>query len=279
MMSRLTDAMDLDFFVLFSSTTGLLGARELAHYAAANTFLDALSHYRRAAGKPAVSINWGLWQEIRAGSAEQARTVAGAGLRGMPSARALKALGHLLHSDVPQVVVAAVDWATLKAVYESKRRRPFLEEVGAAPTIRSAAAPPERSDILQQLEAARGQDRWDLLVDHVRSEVARVLRLEAGRKVELHRGLFDLGLDSLMSVELKSRLEASLGRTLPATLTFNYPNVGALAGYLAKEVLSLEMPAPALPSAGSDSNEPPGAQDLSEDQLALQLAEKLADLR
>ncbi|HKC11317.1 MAG TPA: KR domain-containing protein, partial [Vicinamibacteria bacterium] len=268
LLHRLTASMELDFFVLFSSTAALLGVKDLAHYAAANCFLDALAHHRRSSGRVALSINWGAWDELRAGSAEQRRMMTGAGLRLMASARALTALGDLLQGDRPQVVVAAVDWATLKPVYEAKRRRPLLEQL-TFPGDRRAAPAGERSDILRQLEAARPQDRWELLVDHIRGEVAGVLRLDGGRTIDLYRGLFDLGLDSLMSVELKKRLEVNLGCELPSTLTFNYPNVGALADYLAKKVLPLEFGlaperagAPDPPRTG-----PSEGEDLSEDEL------------
>jgi acyl carrier protein len=274
--------MELDFFLMFSSTTGLLGARDLGHYAAANVFLDTLAHYRRGAGLPALSIDWGVWDELRGGTVEAKKTFGGAGLRPMASARALRALGHVLSSDAPQVVVASVDWATLKPVYEAKRHRPFLEQVGAPVRTRPTAAPAETGhDFLRRLEAARPQDRRALLVDHVRSAVAKVLRLEPGKEIETSRGLFDLGMDSLMSVELKSRLEASLGQPLPSTLTFNYPNVGAIVDYLAKEVLSLAVSAPVEPAAAP--TEVAAAvvelEDASEDELAMQLAEKLAELR
>ena len=280
-LHELTAQMELDFFVLFSSTTALLGVKDLAHYAAANTFLDALAHHRKAAGRPAVSINWGIWDEVQSGSVEQQRATTGAGLRPMPAARALKALGLLAASDSPQAVVADVNWATLKAVYETKRRRPFLEQLGSAPSPKRPAAAPAQDDLRRRLDAARPQDRWDVLVEHVRAQVAGVLRLEPGRTIELHRGLFDLGLDSLMSVELKSRLEASVGHTLPSTLTFNYPNVGALTDYLAREVLSLQSSPSAASIAGAGEPATTSAEsgELSEDELAARLAERLAQIR
>jgi len=280
-LHELTARIELDSFVPFSSTTALLGVKDLAHYAAPNTSLPALAHHRKAPGRPAVSINWGVWDELGGGSADPQETFAGAGLRRMPSPRALKVLGHLLYSDAPQVMVADVDWATLKPVYEAKRRRPFLEQVGARTTGRPTTPAAKVSDILQRLEAARPQDRLDLLVDHVRGEVAKVLRLEPGRTIELNRGLFDLGMDSLMSVELKSRLEASLGRPLPSTLTFNYPNVGALADYLAKEALCLQLSLPAEPVTAPPELVTAAAEsdDISEDELAAQLVEKLAERR
>ncbi|HEY7509712.1 MAG TPA: beta-ketoacyl reductase, partial [Vicinamibacteria bacterium] len=276
-LHRWSAARELDFLVFFSSTTALFGSRYLAHYAAANAFLDALAHHRRARGLPGLSVNWGVWEDMREGGAEHRREFAGGGLRPMPSARALRALGQVAGGESAQVTVADVDWPALKAVYETKRRRPFLAEVGGAPAVRRAApAGAPRADLAARLLAARADDRWDVLAEHVRGEVARVLRWPDARTIELQRGLFDLGLDSLMSVELKTRLEASLDRALPSTLTFNYPSVAALTDYLAREVLALAVEAPAAAQAAVAARD---EDDLSEDELASRLAETLGELR
>ncbi|MEK7382099.1 MAG: SDR family oxidoreductase, partial [Elusimicrobiota bacterium] len=92
-LHELTAKMELDFFVLFSSTTALWGSRALAHYAAANQFLDSFAHFRRSLGLPALSLNWGTWEERRAASAEERQEVAQFGLNTMPSAQALEVLG------------------------------------------------------------------------------------------------------------------------------------------------------------------------------------------
>jgi acyl carrier protein len=141
---------------------------------------------------------------------------------------------------------------------------------------RGAPAGAPRADLAARLLAARADDRWDVLAEHVRGEVARVLRWPDARTIELQRGLFDLGLDSLMSVELKTRLEASLDRALPSTLTFNYPSVAALTDYLAREVLALAVEAPAPAGAAVAARD---EDDLSEDELASRLAETLGELR
>jgi myxalamid-type polyketide synthase MxaE and MxaD len=289
-LQELTAALPLDFFVLFSSTTGLLGVKGLGHYAGANTYLDTLAHAMRSAGRSAIAINWGVWDDVQMGSEEAQRALAGAGLRPMPTARALRVLQQLTGSALPQVVVAAADWSLLKAVYEAKKQRPFLEHVAnlapPAAAKRAAAAAPETGSLKQRLAEARPQDRYDALVEYIRGEVRQVLRLEAGQAIELQRGLFDLGLDSLMSVELKSRLEAGVGRSLPSTLTFNYPNVGALADYLAREVLQLTPPettavpvAGAVPVAETPVAVGPAGDELSEDELAAKLSERLGQMR
>jgi myxalamid-type polyketide synthase MxaE and MxaD len=75
---------------------------------------------------------------------------------------------------------------------------------------------------------------------HVREQTVRVLQLPPNRALDPDRGLKELGLDSLMAVELRNRLQASTGRALPTTLAFDHPTVTALARYLAQEVLELE---------------------------------------
>jgi myxalamid-type polyketide synthase MxaE and MxaD len=274
----LTEALDLDFFALFSSTAAWLGSRDLGHYAAANAFLDALAHHRRALGLPALSIAWGAWDQMRSGSFEQQRMVEGAGMRRMPSQRALAALGNLLGSSSAHVVVAAVDWPTLKPVYEARRRRPLLERLGNG-HVPSRPPAPSRADLRELLASSRPQDRTQLVQARVRAEVARVLGLDAG-ELDVRRGLFDLGLDSLMVVELRRQLEGAVGCPLPATLAFNHPTAAALSAFLAHEVLKLD--APAGPDAAADDDEavpPPASRsDLSEEDLAALLAEKLAQL-
>lgn len=114
-LHELTQNLPLDFFVLFSSTTALWGAMNMAHDAAANTFMDSFAHYRRARGLPALSINWGMWDE-------------------MPSDTALTILGDLIAGvDTAQIAVASVDWAALKPAYGAGRERPFLAQVGEKP--------------------------------------------------------------------------------------------------------------------------------------------------
>jgi acyl transferase domain-containing protein/acyl carrier protein len=282
-LDRVTAGLDLDFFVLFSSSTGLLGSKGLGHYAAANTFLDALAWKRRASGRPGVAINWGVWDAIRIDTAEGQRVVQASGLRPMPSERALAALGRLLASERPQTAVAAVDWSSLIPVFEAKRRRPFLERLRAAATPAAPAAP-ARAGVLDRVRQAKPRDRRDMLVDYIRGEAARVLGNDPAH-VDVKQGLFDMGLDSLMSVELKSRLQKGLGHKLPTTLTFNYPTVAAIADFVLSDVPGLTGPvaepeAGAVPVIATPVEPAPSAalEELSEDQLASMLASRLAGI-
>ena len=128
---------------------------------------------------------------------------------------------------------------------------------------------------MSKLEAARRTERHGLLVDFVRRAASQVLAL-APSDVDVDRGLFDLGMDSLMSVDLKSKLEAGIGRVLPSTLAFNHPSVGALVTYIEKQLPHLFEVAedagavPAGPVADGEDD------DLSEEELATLLADRLA---
>ena len=234
--------IDLDFFVLFSSTASLLGSSGQANYAAANAFLDALAHFRRAAGLPGLSINWGGWSEVGAAAkflsqmgnrkgvlSQQAKEI-----EMIAPQQGLQVLAHLLTASLlgkevtPQVGVVPINWSHEKR-YDSA---PFLANINKKTSKRSG----KKTEFRAQLEAASADERHALLTAHVRAEVSRVIGLTS-REWDASQGLFKLGLDSLTSVELRNRLQSSLGCQLPSTLTFDYPTLEKLVDYLAQKVL------------------------------------------
>jgi acyl transferase domain-containing protein/acyl carrier protein len=286
-LNQLTLDQELDFFVLFSSTTAVWGVAGLGHYAAANQALDLLAHWRRERGLPALSVNWGTWHEMRiAGEAEKEQFVK-SGLHPMPDAQALVALEHLISANRTSAVVASIEWNTLRAVYEARRTRPLFAEMRSRPrnekaaivSMESAAAD---SEINRQLKNASPTRRRDILIAHLRSQTSSILGFDFSREVELEQGLFDMGMDSLMAVELKGRLERSLNVPLPSTLTFNYPTIQALTNYLLSEVLQFDT----APSSEQIAPIPPAApvkvesvlqpsEALSEDEVSILLLQRL----
>ncbi|MDP2290714.1 MAG: acyl carrier protein [Actinomycetota bacterium] len=142
-----------------------------------------------------------------------------------------------------------------------------------------------------RLADLEGGARKELVVDFLREEVARALGIAEPLAVDVEQGLFEMGMDSLMSVELKSRIERAVGSNLPSTLTFNYPNILALAGYVVTEVLpeSSAAVAPASPARTAETNrdetsgetnrDETSHDDASEDELAAMLASRLAKLQ
>ncbi len=237
--------LDLDFFVLFSSTAALLGSPGQGNHAAANTFMDALAHYRRARGLPALSINWGVWSEV--GAAAERNVDERAELKGLgvisPQA-GLEILEHLLAQEMAQVAVLPVDWAQFLPLYRPGGAAPrWLSALSVpaparAPAKPAAPRPAGPQSFRERLAAAPANRQYDLLLSFVNEQAVRVLGLEAGETLDQQRPLNEVGLDSLMAVELRNLLSSGLNleRNLPASLVFDYPTVEAIAGYLAKQL-------------------------------------------
>jgi microcystin synthetase protein McyG len=246
LLERLTRSLELDFMVLFSSTAAVLGAAGFAHYAAANAFLDTTALSCNRPGRRVLSINWGAWEAIRLASAETKRSFQQAGLEPMAAGAALEALGSILGGDRAQMMVAYINWTVLKPLHEARRLRPLLSRLGNdVPDMPAIASSDTSADtygetapaLTARLAGVPEPVRREILVEFVRNEAAAVLGAEDRESVALDAGLFEMGMDSLMSVELRKRLERGAGRRLPSTLTFNYPNIAALAGFLQRELV------------------------------------------
>jgi NADPH:quinone reductase-like Zn-dependent oxidoreductase/acyl carrier protein len=235
-LHALTRGMPLDFFVLYSSAASLLGSPGQANYAAANAFLDALALHRRAAGLPALSVNWGAFSEVGLVAAQENRLARAArsGMRSLTPDEGTAILGRLLRSDAVQIGAAPFDvrqWAEFYPQAASSPR--FSEIVGSAGGSRG---PGDAGGAFREaLDAAAPADRGALLSGFVLAQVAEVLRIDRTR-VGRETPFKNLGIDSLMGLELRNRLESGLGLALPATLIWTYPHVEALAGHLAAKV-------------------------------------------
>ena len=129
MLNELVQDLPLDFFVLFSSGASIWGSQGLAHYGAANHYLDSVAYYRSARGLPTLSIDWGWWAGEGMVSGEMAQLFRRAGLQEMPAAQAIDAMSYLLRTGGSQHIVAAIDWDTFKPLYEAYGPQPFLEEI------------------------------------------------------------------------------------------------------------------------------------------------------
>ena len=280
LLHELSDGLPLDFFVLFSSIAALFGASRIGHYAASNQFLDFLAHCRRAAGLPALSINWGAWEEIR--SLREKRDEGELfGLKRMRTNLALQALSFLTTEGAAQRMVAGVDWELLKPAVETRGRHNFFEHISAKPAA-DQSAHAASSGWIERLDRISWEDRRELVLSLVAGETRRVLGLNAEDQLDPDRGLFALGMNSLMSVQLKGCLEKSIGSALPATLTFTYPTVHALTDFLLSQLLKLATPGAVDVASRNESN---GTQspdenltDLSDDEIKKMLSAELNSL-
>lgn len=236
----LTQNLPLDCFVLFSAGAALLGSSGQANYAAANAFMDGLAHYRRARGLPALSVNWGAWAEVGMAAAMDEpyrQRLSDQGISFIQPAQGLALLEQLIARDTAQTAVLPVNWAKMAAQFSAGKIPGFLSSL-----MQPAQSPePSKSDselnLMRQLEMAAPGEKHDLLVAAVRDQVVKVLGLNPAKPPELRQGLTEIGMDSLMAVELSNRLKALLGQPLPTTLAFEYPSIYALVAYLETQVL------------------------------------------
>ena len=205
-LHELTSRLDLDFFAMFSSAATVWGSRELAPYAAASTFLDALARFRRTAGLPAATVNWGWW-EAGGTSGHVNEFLEMFGLKPMPTPLALDAFGRLLASDRVQTTVASVDWTVFQPIYEAKHQRPFLSALRCRPAESAESTPLADEMFLSQVSAAESEKARDLLENLVRNHVVRVLHLDPREPIDETCGFFKLGMDSIMTVELRGGLQ------------------------------------------------------------------------
>jgi acyl carrier protein len=156
----------------------------------------------------------------------------------------LRVLQHLLPLEgaPPQVGVFAIQWDKFLGAFPADQPPGLLSEFATEVKRKSEVAQAGHSDILRRLGQAREGERRNVLIGYLRVEVERVLSLDGGMRIEPEERLFDLGLDSLMAVELQNRLQTSLKCTLPSTLFFEYPTLASVAEYLILESLSQTSP-------------------------------------
>ncbi len=237
-LHRATLESPLDFFVLFSSATALAGRAGLANYAAANAFLDALAHYRHALGLPALSINWSAWSGVGMAATIDAEVA-------MISPRQGTAfLEQALVSGLAQVVILPPE-----ASREDGR------------------ADKQTAQLRSHLESLPVDERRDALAAHVRLQVRGILRVPESEELGDRHGFKELGMDSLMSIELRNALQHSLACVLPATVAFVYPTVADLTDHLAETFLSAPNPEPpAVPSSDGQLEDVLAAIDQLSDQ-------------
>jgi phthiocerol/phenolphthiocerol synthesis type-I polyketide synthase C len=245
-LHALTRDAALDFFMLFSSAASLLGSPGQAHYAAANAFLDALAWHRRAEGRPALSINWGPWAEVGLASApEQQRHLTQHGIEAMPVADGVRTLSYLLPRSATQVAVLRVDWARRRSELRRGLNPPLIADLLRAPAGQPAAgdANGRGASLNEALRRAGLQERRRLLQSYLRDQVAGKLGLTPSR-LDIQLPLNQLGVDSLIAVELRSQIERDLGIVVPVVQLLDGPSVSALADWLGDRLSSAGPPEP-----------------------------------
>jgi phthiocerol/phenolphthiocerol synthesis type-I polyketide synthase C len=247
-----TAGRDLDWWLVFSSAASLFGSPGQGAYAAANSWVDGLVDYRRQHGLPAVGINWGPWAEVGRG-----QFFADLGFPTITVADGLAAIQLLLAADRSRTGVFNLEVRQWFQAFPAAAGSSLFSKLHH---VTSAGGRGGKA-IRAQLNALDSGDRPALLASAVAEEIQAVLRSD--EPINHNDALESLGLDSLMALELRNRLEARLGITLPAALVWAYPTIADLAGVLC-ERLGYPTDAPA-----AKTEPPPDEPELSDDELEL----------
>ena len=275
----LTQGMPLDFYVCFSSMVSLFGSPAQGNYVAANAFMDSLACHRRALGLPGLSINWCPWADMGMAADldnRSQRRLAEKGLTSISPADGVRILGRLLELDAAQMGVLPIDWSLFLQNFSQDRMPPFLENLTEDLPLRQAAE--SGPLLLERLEEAPVAEHANTLLIHIRDEVAKVLELDDPEQIQPRQRLFDLGIDSLMAIELRNRLQADLGMTLTATLLFDYPTLETLVAFLTQELGSAEKGEPPAPEQDADAQLVEELEQLSETEAEALLLKKLESM-
>ena len=240
-------------FVLFSSISGLLGSRWLAHYTATSAFLDPFAYARRNMGLPATVVNWGLWKSLADVQSDARQVMSDSGLAPMPDEVAIRALSLVMRPAAPvRSTVVNADWPLLAAAYRTRGALRIVDDV--LPRDDAADQGMAETEFGKELRECPPDRRRDLLAAHIGTLASDVMGLPPTEVLDPAAGFFQLGMDSLMSVTLQRTLSASLGIMLPAAVIYEYPTISSLTDALCERmgyVTEAEIPATARSGLGA----------------------------
>jgi 1-acyl-sn-glycerol-3-phosphate acyltransferase len=237
-LHRLTDEDPLDCFVLFSSIASLLGNPLQANYAAANASFGPLAHHRRAVGRPALCVDWGVLSGVGylSNRPDVADHLARQGYLGFDADQALGALEYLMRAEVAQVMVARMDWRRWARSSPTAATAPHLLEFAVVDESGSTGLDSsEASKSLRKLASAAPTERRELMTGFLRERVARILGT-APTRLDLDARLAELGFDSLMAVELTTVLKTELGVELGVVKLLQDTSLQGLADLVLPEL-------------------------------------------
>jgi acyl transferase domain-containing protein/SAM-dependent methyltransferase/acyl carrier protein len=227
----------LDFFVLYGSAASVLGSAGQSNHAAANGFLDGLSRLRQRQGLPSTTIAWGAWSEIGAAShVPDSGRGARLGLGSFSPEKGIELLEQAICSGRAEVAALPINWQVYLSPGQIQCDWPLFASLSVPARDDHSSSnrplPDRRLALKSLLEGAPAENRLNVIKEYVRPRVAEVLRLDSGFAFREDQPLAELGLDSLMALELKNELQVALGITLPVNLFFEYPSLNLAATFV-----------------------------------------------
>ncbi|NEQ66583.1 MAG: SDR family oxidoreductase, partial [Symploca sp. SIO2D2] len=291
-LHQFTQNLPLDFFVCFSSMASLVGSPGQGNYAAANAFMDALAHHRRSRGLSGLSINWAPWASggmAASLTAQHQNRIHTSGINDIAPKQGMSALEKLLENQTltRQIGVISVQWSLLSQQWSNLNKSSLLKELLQQDKLQQQDILEQKleREILEKLEKASAGERQEILREHIRGQVAKVLGLSSSQLPEVNLGFMEMGMDSLTTVELKNRLQAQLGITLPGTVAMEYPTTEKLSRYIFEEVMGWKSVAdsesnlPETEEVDVDEQILPVIEDISEEEFEALAAQQLERIK
>jgi len=242
-LHTITREMDLDFFVMYSSFASLIGNPGQGNYAAANTFLDELCQYRRALGLPALTVNWGAIADVGvvARSGDLQGHFKRLGIIPLPPKKGLAILGQLIRRDLVQSAVSPpADVGRWIQFFPAGRAPRFTLIAEAAPSSGDGLGGREGDNIRNRILNADDEQRYEVLEDHLRQALAAVLGASPD-KLDAEQPLIEMGIDSLMTIEIATLIQTDLGIEVPPIKFMEGISLAGLSMYIIDELLEAQL--------------------------------------
>jgi acyl transferase domain-containing protein/NADPH:quinone reductase-like Zn-dependent oxidoreductase/phospholipid N-methyltransferase/acyl carrier protein len=251
-LETLSRADPIDIFCVYSSLAAVLGSPTQSNHAGANAALGSIMRDRNRRGLAGLAIDWGPWSDIGAAAGNNTLTrLSEQGISALSPAEGRSASAYLMTVASGQVAVAAINWHQLsewrggpvhKVFSELVQREHSAANAEAAHGRRArsnehASKGHEPSDLLVRIMAAPNDQKRKLLDAFLEEMLRTTFALAAGGRIDPEMPFGEMGLDSLLAIELRNRLGRALGRKLPATLLFESPTINTLGDTLAAEFI------------------------------------------
>jgi NAD(P)-dependent dehydrogenase (short-subunit alcohol dehydrogenase family)/acyl carrier protein len=258
-LHQATRHLSLDWFVLFSSAASLFGAAGQGNYAAGNAFLDGLAHYRRAQGQPGLSVNWGAWAGggmATSLGAEHRERWRQQGMGLIDPESGLEVLGRLMDGGPAQAAVLPITWRRFLETDSPLARSSLLDRLRGRQSERpvtSGSSHGAATGWAERLRAASDESRKEIVGEFLLAELSGVLQISPS-SVPVDEALTQLGLDSLLAVELRNRIEKGLGISVPVVRLLQDSSVATLGVFVLEQVVGVPAAAGLVPNAAVEDD-------------------------
>lgn len=233
-LHTLSEKADLDCFILYSSVSALWGSVELAHYTAANHFLDALANYRCANNLPALSLDWGPWDEVGMSANESEKPILEKlGFQLMAPQAALNAMEQLLSLKRPQAMVGGIDWRRFKAFIDFSLAPSLFAHVKSECDSEEMIS---SSDSVAKIANMPQEEALAMIDTIIRNQLSAVMLIDSIDTLDENHRFNFLGMDSLMAISFAAQIEQYIGLKMPTTLAYNYPTIKDVRSFIYQQI-------------------------------------------